>query len=78
MRIEALTCSVARLGPSSVDHMSSTAEYHGNGACWSIGSDHSYGCAGPMGVPDASSQRFDFGLDNLLDGLAARLDRRRD
>ena len=25
--------------------------------------------------PDASSRRFDFGLDSLLDGLAARLDR---
>lgn len=31
--------------------------------------------SGPGSRVDASSRRFDFGLDSLLDGLAARLDR---
>ena len=40
-----------------------------------------YGPSGRAAEPDpgsrvdASSRRFDFGLDSLLDGLAARLDR---
>jgi hypothetical protein len=42
-----------------------------------------YGPSGQAAEPDpgsrvdASSRRFDFGLDSLLDGLAQRLDRRR-
>jgi AcrR family transcriptional regulator len=42
---------------------------------------HIYGLGEPAAEPDpdprvdASSRRFDFGLDSLLDGLAARLDR---